>query len=168
MANYYSPTVIQPTIPEADITPLERLLLESIFSASDSADGGGLYFYAEEGPVDFIVLSRAEIEEALAASNGAAGTAATFVAERLLRFAPEEAEIDLELSGASIWEAIFQEIVRRSPTLRYVTVITSFECSKMRPDGFGGMAVLITADRILSKSTHDLIAEFLAETGLDA
>ena len=80
---------------------------------------------------------------------------------------PEEAEIDLDLSGTS-WELIFQDIVRRSPTLRYVTAITSFDCSKMRPDGFGGMAVLITADRIIGKSTHDLIAEFLAETGLDA
>ncbi len=167
MANYYYPTVIQPTIPEADISPLERLLLESIFSASDSADGGGLYFYAEEGPVDFIVLSRTEIETALTASNGTVGTVATFVAERLSRAAPEEAEIDLDLSGTS-WECIFQDIVRRSPTLHYVTAVTSFDCSKMRPDGFGGMAVLITADRILGKSTHDLIAEFLAETGLDA
>jgi hypothetical protein len=168
MANYYSPTVIQPTIPEADMTPLERLLLESIFSASDSADGGGLYFYAEEGPVDFVVLSRAEIEEALTASKGTAGTAATFVAERLSRVAPEEVEIDLDLSGTSTWEFIFQDIVRRSPTLRYVTAIASFECSKMRPDGFGGMALLITAERMLGKSTHELIAEFLAETGLDA
>ena len=168
MADYYSPTVIQPPIPVAAMTPLERLLLENIFSANDSTDGGGLYFYAEEGPVDFIVLSRAEIEAALAASNGTAGTAATYIAERLSRVAPEEAEIDLDLSGTSIWELIFQEIVRRSPTLHYVTANTSFECSKMRPDGFGGMAVLITADRIISKSTHDLIAEFLAETGLDA
>jgi hypothetical protein len=166
MADYYSPTVIQPPIPVAAMTPLERLLLENIFSAEPIGDG--LYFYAEEAPVDFIVLSRGEIEEALAASNGIAGTAATFVAERLSRVAPEEAEIDLDLSGTSIWEFIFQEIVRRSPTLRYVTAITSFECSKMRPDGFGGMAVLITADRILGKSTHDLIAEFLAATGLDA
>jgi hypothetical protein len=118
--------------------------------------------------VDFIVLSRGEIEEPLAASNGTAGTAATYIAERLSRVVPEETEIDLDLSGASIWESIFREIVRRSPTLRYVAAITSFECSKMRPDGFGGMAVLITADRIISKSTHDLIAEFLAETGLDA
>jgi hypothetical protein len=166
MANYYSPTVIQPPIPVAVMTPLERLLLENIFGAEPVGDE--LYFYAEEGPVDFIVLSRAEIQAALAASNGTAGTAATFVAERLSRVAPEEADIDLDLSGASIWEFIFQEIVRRSPTLRYVAAITSFECSKMRPDGFGGMAVLITADRIISKSTHDLIAEFLAETGLDA
>ena len=166
MANYYSPTVIQPTIPVAAMTPLERLLLENIFSAEPVGDD--LYFYAEEGPVDFIVLSRAEMEVALATSNGAAGTAATFIAERFTRVAPEEAEIDLDLSGMSIWGFICQDIVRRSPTLRYVTAITSFECSKMRPDGFGGMAVLITADRIIGKSTYDLIPEFLAETGLDA
>jgi len=166
MADYYSPTVIQPTIPEADMTPLERLLLTQIFSADP--DGDGVYFYAEEGPVDFIVLSRAEIDAALAASNGTAGTAATCIAECLSRLPPEETEIDLDLSGTSTWEFIFQDIVRRSPTLRHVTAVASFGCSKMRPDGFGGMAVLITADRILGKSTHDLIAEFLAETGLDA
>jgi hypothetical protein len=104
MANYYSPTVIQPTIPVAAMTPLERLLLENIFSAEPV--GGELYFYAEEGPLDFIVLSRGEIEEAFAASNGTAGTAVTYIAERLSRVAPEEAEIDLDLSGASIWEFI--------------------------------------------------------------
>ena len=100
MADYYSPTVIQPPIPVAAMTPLERLLLENIFSAEPGGDD--LCFYAEEGPVDFIALSRPEIEAALAASNGAAGAAATFVAERLSRLAPGEAEIDLDLSGASI------------------------------------------------------------------
>ena len=166
MADYYSTTVIQPTIPEADMTSLEHLLLTQIFSSS--ADRNGVYFYAEEGPVDFVALNRVEIETAIAASNGAAGTAATCVAECLSRFPPEQTEIDLDLSGTSTWEFIFQDIVRRSPTLRHVTAVASFGCSKMRPDGFGGMAVLITADRILAKSTHDLIAEFLAETGLDA
>jgi hypothetical protein len=166
MADYYSPTVIQPPIPVAAMTPLERLLLENIFSAEH--DGDGVYFYAEERPVDFIVLSRAEIEAAIAASNGTAGTAATCIAECLPQLPPEQTEIDLDLSGTSTWEFIFQDIVRRSPTLRYVTAVVSFSCSKMRPDGFGGMAVLITADSIISKSTGDLIAEFLAETGLDA
>jgi hypothetical protein len=33
----------------------------------------------------------------------------------------------------------------------------------MRPDGFGGMAVLITADAILGKSTDDILEDFLAE-----
>ena len=64
------------------------------------------------------------------------------------------------------WECLLQDIVRRSPTLRYVTAIASFDCSKIRPGGFGGMAVLITADRIIGKSTHDLLQEFLAEAGL--
>ena len=38
-------------------------------------------------------------------------------------------------------------------------------CSKVRTDGFDGMAALITDDRIIGKSTHDLIAGFLAEPG---
>jgi hypothetical protein len=84
-----STTIIQPAIPDADMTPLERLLLTQTFSAS--ADGDGVYFYSEEGPVDFFALSRVEIDAALAASNGTAGTVATFVAERLSRVAPEEA-----------------------------------------------------------------------------
>ena len=87
MADYYSPTVIQPPIPVAAMTPLERLLLENIFSAEPVGDD--LYFYAEEGPLDFVALSRAEIEEALTASNGTAGTAATFVAERLYGWRPK-------------------------------------------------------------------------------
>ena len=33
----------------------------------------------------------------------------------------------------------------------------------MRPDGFGGMAVLITADAIVGKSTNDILEDFLAE-----
>ena len=42
MADYHSPTVVQPTIPNADMTPLERLLLTRIFEAEP--DGDGLYF----------------------------------------------------------------------------------------------------------------------------
>ena len=74
----------------------------------------------------------------------------------------DDTEIDIDFSGTS-WEFIFQDIVRRSSTLRYVTAVTSFTCSKMRPDGFGGMAVLITADAIVGKSTNDILEDFLAE-----
>ncbi len=38
-----------------------------------------------------------------------------------------------------------QDIVKRSPTLAYVTAVSSFTCSRMRPDGFGGAAVVITS-----------------------
>ena len=166
MADYYMPTVIQQTIPAADMTPLERLLLTRILHAEP--DGDGLYFYADEGPSDLAVIERGELEEALAASREAGDSrAASFVAEQLAQLGEDETEIELDLSGTS-WEFFIQDIVRRSPRLRYVSVVSSFTCSRMRPDGFGGMAVLITAERILAKSPDDLIAEFLKEAGLEA
>jgi hypothetical protein len=33
----------------------------------------------------------------------------------------------------------------------------------MRPDGFGGAVVVISADKIIGKSTSDLLEEFIAQ-----
>lgn len=166
MADYFSPTVIQQSIPIRDMTALERLLLTHIFDAQP--DDEGLYFYAELTPADMIAVSRAELEAALAASQEPTDNiAVTCVTEHLANLPPGEAIVDLDLSGIG-WELIIQQIVRRSSSLRYVTALTSFTCSRMRADGFGGMAVLITADRIVGKSTFDLIGDFLAEAGLDS
>jgi hypothetical protein len=166
VADYWTPTVIPQTIPAADLTPLERLLLSRIFTAEP--DGDGLSFYAEEGPSDLAVIDRGALEEALAASRAAGDSrAATFVAEQLAQLGEDDAEVELDLGGTS-WEFFVQDIVRRSPRLRHVSVVSSFLCSKMRSDGFGGMAVLITAEHVLAKSTGDLIEEFLKEAGLEA
>jgi hypothetical protein len=163
MADYFCPTVIQPAISVADITPLERLLLSHIFNVEAGEDG--LYFYEEEGPAQTIWLDRAAIDAALAQSPATAdSTAASFVAEQLTRVPADNVEIELDLGTR--WEFIFQDIVRRSRSLRYVTAVSSFTCSKMRPDAFGGMAVLITASAVVGKSTNDIIAEFLAEAHL--
>jgi hypothetical protein len=130
MADYFSPTVIQPTIPVADITPLERLLLSHIFNAEP--DGDGLYFYADERPADMIWLDRAPLENALAQSQAARDSAAaSFVTGQLARVPADNVEIELDFSDAS-WEAIFQDIVRRSATLRYVTAVSAFTCSRVR------------------------------------
>jgi len=158
ISDYISPTVIQPTIPVADITPLERLLLSHIFNAEP--DGEGLYFYADEGPSDIIWIDRAPIDAALAKSIPS--TATTFVTEQLARMPADNVEIELDFSDMC-WESIFQDIVRRSASLRYVTAVSAFTCSRMRPDGFGGMAVLITATAVLGKSTSDIIGDFLNE-----
>ena len=84
MADYFSPTVIQPTIPVVDITALERLLLSHIFNAEP--DGEGLYFYADEGPVSMIWLDRARIEAALAElPKPSVSAAADFATEQLVR-----------------------------------------------------------------------------------
>jgi hypothetical protein len=53
--------------------------------------------------------------------------------------------------------------VQRSPTLRYITAITSYMCSKMLPDGFGGSALFITSDAIRGQSTHEFLADCLAD-----
>jgi hypothetical protein len=160
MANYFSPTVIQPAIPVADMTPLERLLLSHIFNAEP--DGDGLYFYADESPADMIWLDRAPLEAALAQSTTIAGTASTIVTDQLGRIPADNVEIELDVSDMA-WTAILQDVVRRSPTLRYVTAVSSHTCSKMRPDGFGGMAVLITPGDVMGKSTNDIIEDFLNE-----
>ena len=157
MPDYLTPTVIQPAIPIADITPLERLLLSHVFNAE--CQGERLYFYADEGPADRIWLDRARLEAALAQSR-IDSTAATLVIEHLARIPADNVEIELDFSDRC-WEAIFQDIVRRSPSLRYVTAVSAFTCSKMRPDGFGGRAVLITADTVMGKSTSDIVADFL-------
>lgn len=165
MANYYSATVVQQTIPEADMTRLEHLLLSKIFDAE--RDGDGWYFFSEDGPSDMIIAERALLEVALAASEAAGekNAANTFVKEFLTRTPADEpppSHIDLDLSTTS-WEWILQDIVRRSSTLDYLSAVTSFTCSKMRPDGFGGAVVVISADQVLGKSTSDLLEEFIAE-----
>jgi hypothetical protein len=161
MPDYFMPTVIQPVIPGADITPLERLLLSHIFNVERQDEG--LYFYADERPATMIWLDRAPLEAALAQSKAHADSAAAaFIIEQLTRVPADDVEIELNV-GTLCWEAIFQDIVRRSPALRYVTAVSAFTCSTMRPDGFGGMAVLITADAVMGKSTGDIIEHFLNE-----
>ncbi len=70
--------------------------------------------------------------------------------------------IDLDVSTTS-WEFIVQEIVRRSSTLEYVSVVSAFTCSRMRSDGFGGAVVVISADAIVGKSTYDLLEDLIVQ-----
>lgn len=164
MADYYTPTVIQQSIPGADMTPLELLLLSHIFDAE--RDGDGWHFFSEIGPSDMLYVERAALEVALASSQSAGeSTASTFVKEHLPDAqpgAPLPSHLDLDLTTTS-WEFIMQDIVKRSATLDYVAAVSSFTCSKMRPDGFGGAVVVISADEIIGKSTNDLLEEFIEQ-----
>jgi hypothetical protein len=164
MADYFEQTVVQQSIPEMDMTPLERLLLSRIFQSE--RDGEAWYFFAEDNPCTMIRTTRAELAEALGSSLDRDSAAHRYVIERLAAVGAQADEVDLDLSGTS-WEDFLQDVVKRSQTLVYLSVVAAFTCSRMRPDGFGGMAVLITADAIRGKSTNDLIEEFLSEAGLD-
>lgn len=48
-------------------------------------------------------------------------------------------------------------------TLDEIVVTTSFTCSKMRPDGFGGAVTLITAETISGKSTTDMLDDLQSD-----
>lgn len=161
MADYFTTTIIQPNIPSADITPLERLILSRAFSAEE--DGDGVYFFAEIGIDETPAIACAALSDALGAADRPS-RASDFVRAELDACTDRSGAIDLDLTKTS-WERFFQDIIRRSPTLSHVTVLQAFTCSKMRPDGFGGAAILITADAIRAKSTGDLIEEFMTEAG---
>ncbi len=171
MPDYYEQTVVQQTIPEADMTPLERLLLSKIFSSE--RDGDGWYFFAEDNPAVMITAGRAELAEALAATPDEGNSAYLCVSEQLRAGSPGTSEIELDISDASLelsgtsYEFFFQDIVKRSKTLKYISIVTAFTCSRMRADGFGGMAVLITPEAIVGKTTGDFLEDMIAEAGLD-
>ncbi|AUD00107.1 hypothetical protein CWS35_37400 (plasmid) [Bradyrhizobium sp. SK17] len=157
MTSYYVPTVVQTTIPDADMTPLERLVLSHIFSPEP--DGDGLYFFAEESPAECLELDVAELRNAHRASADVESVLIAIVADRLAEVEAGETHVELDLTVIS-WATIFQDIVRRSPTLDEIAVFSAFTCSRMRSDGFGGMATLITANAILSGSTDEMLAGF--------
>ena len=163
MADYFSPTIVQPTIPIVDMTPLERLVLAQVFDAKE--DGDGIYFLAESGAASSIALSLANLRTAFSASVGIASTGLDYLADKMPGSSSPDGVVEIDMSGTSV-EFFLQDIVKRSATLNYVTVVSAFTCSKMRPDGFGGMAVVITADAIKGKSTDDIVNDCLDELGV--
>lgn len=158
MADYYTPTVVQQVIPFADITPLERLLLGQIFQ-SDTVEGG-LYFTSEDGPKDMIWVESESLSTCLddPVAKGSAAHAEILHQCGEALTGDDDVEIDASLEW---WTAVFQDIVRRSATLDHISVMMSYTCSKLRADGLGGMAMLITAQTVRSKSTQDILAEFI-------
>jgi hypothetical protein len=164
MADYFEPTVVQQSIPETDMSPLERLLLSRIFNSE--RDGDAWYCFTEDNPCTIVHAKRDELVEALASSPGRDSAAHCYVTERLAEVGADAVEINLDIAGTS-WEFFLQDVVKRSQTLAYISVVAAFTCSRMRADGFGGMAMVITADAIRAKSTNDLIEDFLSEAGLD-
>ena len=161
MTDYYQPTVVQRTIPNADMTPLEQLILSRVFTSE--ADGDGTYFFAEESTNDLISPPAGDLKAALTASAAVPSRLYDtlqqdpFIKETLPHLADDEdAEFWLDDIG---YETILQDIIQRSTTLHYVTVVASFTCSRMRPDGFGGAATFITADTIETVSTSHFLDE---------
>ncbi len=166
MADYFTPTVIEPPLPLADITPLERLVLKAVFQTEDLETEENrrpaLYCYASESVNDFLSLDAAEVFDALGQSENIPSRLHDLVTKELPETTPDADTLELDLSVEG-YEFILQDIVRRSTTLSHITVEAAFTCSKMRPDGFGGMAMLVTKDAIISESTNGLLEKWRAD-----
>lgn len=160
MADYYTPTVVEPMIPLAAMLPIERMFLAQVFD--EELTNEAAYYYSEEGASDLISLPAADVRAAL----DAATPETSRIAQKLIDEQPDailgDDDIELDMCG-DLWPDVLQDIVRRSPDIDHLTVTMAFTCSKMRPDGFGGLAMMITSTSIRSESTHTLFDRFYKE-----
>lgn len=160
MANSYIHTVVQPCIPIEDFTDLEYLVLSRVFDVEtyDRNESREVYLSSYDGPARYASSERSQLGEALAHSERFESCLNAFVKHAMETTDDEEIYIDFD--GDVNWQSILLDIVRRSKTLKYITVVEAFTCDKMRPDEFGGAAMMITASSIRSLSTYDLIREW--------
>jgi len=164
MADYFSQTVIRPDIPRTAMTALEYKVLSQMFDHEDVGDN--VYFCAGHGPNDLLFLDLAEVKALLDKDEGIGSGLADLVRQEIAKCGPDDVELELDMSAIG-FEGIFQDIVQRS-ALDYVEVEAAWTCSKMRPDGFGGAATLITADDIETVSTAGWLEEAIARLSGDA
>ena len=158
MADYQSPTIVRPDIPRSAMTLLEHRLLIGMFSFEGEEDA--VYFFAEDYVNDLLHLRVSEVLWLMQSDPNPdpASYASRTVSEALDKLDPGEDELALDMSVIG-YDDIFQDIVRRCDALDDVEVVTAWTCTKMRPDGFGGMATLITADAIASMNTGTFLEE---------
>jgi hypothetical protein len=156
MADYHSPTIVRPDIPRGAMTLLEHRLLIGMFSHEGEEDS--VYFFAEDYVNDLLHLELSEVHQLLEVDPYPDSYAVTVIREELRKLDPVEGELALDMSVIG-YEGIFQDIVRRCDALDDVEVVAAWTCTKMRPDGFGGMATLITADAVETMSTASFLDE---------
>ena len=160
MADYHSPTVIQPDVPLADISPLERLLLTSMLEFE--IEGAGIYLYAElsisASPEVRIGDLRAAYQESLGFESQVLPAVKVWIDNVSGAEDDEYADFDFDAhTDYSAYQLMLQDIVRRSSEVVYFTIEGAHTCTKMRPDGFGGWACLVHADGIEFQSTSGFL-----------
>lgn len=160
MADYYTPTVVEPVIPVSAILPIEAMVLAQVFD--EEIENGIAYYYSDDGARDLTWLDPGEVREALDTTDHATSRLVTMLRADHADAIQGDDEFELDMGG-DLWPDVLQDIVRRAPEIDHLTVTMAFTCSKMRPDGFGGLAMLITADTIRSESAHTLLDRFYKE-----
>ena len=118
MVDYFTPTVIEPPLPLADITPLERLVLGAIFE-TEKTEMACLHCPGKVN--DCPSLPIAALRDAWVQADGTPSRLHDLVTEQLAKTATDAEAFELDLSVEG-YEFILQDIVRRSETLTHVSV----------------------------------------------
>ena len=67
MADYYTPTVVEPMIPLCAMLPIERLFLAQVFS--EEVEGETAYYCSDDGASDLITLDAEAVRTALGVTS---------------------------------------------------------------------------------------------------
>ena len=128
MADYSTPTVIEPVIPISAMKPIERIFLANVFE--EEVLGDSVYYSSSDGAKDSISLAAADVRAALVDASPERCLVHKLIEEQAGACIDGD---DIELDGCGDhWPDVLQEIVRRSPGLDHLTVTMAFTCSKMR------------------------------------
>jgi hypothetical protein len=154
MAHHATQTVVIPSLPAAALSAADRLLLDLLFASKLPESDPHLYHL--NGSLRF------EADREAAIVSAAIDASPPGFARRLLESAVRDAGPTVPIDLAGSWEELLQDIVRRSPQLDHIVVITVFTCDPPQAGRVGGAATVITAAHIDSLSTFDFVETILA------
>lgn len=174
MADYYSQSVVQPSLPGWMVDKADRLALEGLGYTFEE-DGYNWYLFAAEGessaayginPNDWLAVFDECYPEGderpawmISLVEHIQGAIAKDPA--LAEMADDKWTLDwtaIPLTGSDIFQGIIQKPVNTGElAVKEITVEGSFTCSPTMPDGFGGWVERITAKGIRYDSTKEIL-----------
>jgi hypothetical protein len=183
MADYYSQSVVQPSLPGWLLDKADRLVLEGLGYTFEK-DGEDWYLFAAEGenstvfrinPNDWLEVFDECYPDGVERPAWLVMLVTSIHAEasrdpNLRTMIAADWALDftaVPLTGADVFQGLLQKPVNSLDPERQVREITiegSFSCSKMRPDGFGGWVERITPKGIQYDSTKEILERWANET----
>jgi hypothetical protein len=163
MTNLETRIFTYPPIPLADITPLEKLVLNHVLECSETE--AGLVLFTDVGPINPISVKRQALLDAFGASAAQSESALnTFIGSRILALLPtspdgDDVAADIDLSEFP-WPFIVHDIVARSPSLPEVSVIQWMNHPSQRMESYGASVSLITGKGIYRATSEELLNRF--------
>ncbi len=139
MSNSYCMATVEPTIPSQLLTELDKQVFKLLGATIEEHDGE-CYIFFTDGV--WLLLDNYMDEE---------------LSEYAVTDEDKEFVKSIIENDYSVQEILQVILNRPNINTRTFTVMGSFTCDKMRPGEFGGWVSLVSADNILTESTHSML-----------